>query len=70
MKFALAALLLATSAFAQQPLRMAAACGPTDAKFDVKLDNTRPAAPELEPGKLLFISFRMMGLPLTTSSTR
>jgi hypothetical protein len=54
MKSALSVLLLAASAFAQQPSAVAAsACGPKDASFDVKLDKSQHTLAQPEPGKAL-----------------
>jgi hypothetical protein len=54
MKIALVALLLAASAFAQEPSDgVASACGPKDASFDVKLDKTQHKLVQPEPGKAL-----------------
>jgi hypothetical protein len=54
MKIALVALLLAASAFAQEPSDgVASACGPKDASFDVKLDKTQHTLAQPEPGKAL-----------------
>jgi hypothetical protein len=54
MKIALLALFFAASAFAQKPSDgVAAACGPKDASFDVKLDKTQHTLVQPEPGKAL-----------------
>jgi hypothetical protein len=51
MKAALIALLFAASAVAQAQTVAAAACGPKDAGFDVKLDKSQHALAQPEPGK-------------------
>lgn len=54
MKSAFIALLLATSAFAQEPSGVATpACGPKSGSFQVKLDKTRHALSQPDPGKAL-----------------
>jgi hypothetical protein len=52
MKSVFIALLLAASAFAQEPSGgVASACGPEDTSFDVKLDKSQHTQAQFEPGK-------------------
>jgi hypothetical protein len=52
MKIALIVILLTVSAFAQDPSsRVAPACGPQNVSFDVKLDNSKHAIAQIDPGK-------------------
>jgi hypothetical protein len=52
MKIAVVALLLAVSAFAQEPpAGVTSACGPKDGSFNVKLDESQHTLTQPEPGK-------------------
>lgn len=63
MKSALVVMLLAVSAFAQQESgAVAAACGPKDASFDVKLDESQHALAHPESGKALVYFVQDVGI--------
>jgi hypothetical protein len=62
MRIALVMTLLAASAFAQnQPAVVAAACGPQDTGFDVKLDKSQHTLAQPEPGKALVYFIQDIG---------
>ena len=64
MKSALVLLLLAVSAFAQEQSATvaAAACGPKDAKIDVKLDESQHTLSQPETGKALVVFIQDIGV--------
>jgi len=72
MRSALVVVLFAVSALAQDQSAVAAACGPKDVHFDVKLDNSQHTLAQPEPGKarVYFIqdvgAVRCLGGCLTT----
>jgi hypothetical protein len=64
MKTALVLLLLAASAFAQDPgavMAAKAACGPSSVKFDAQQDTTQHPTPEPDPGKALVYVVQSLG---------
>ena len=68
MRTALTFLLLASSVFAQSKAPSSpssTSCGPTQVEFDVKLDRTRHALGQAEPGKALVYVIEVFQRPLT-----
>jgi hypothetical protein len=71
MKTALIALLLAASAFAQEPSSATtSACGPKDASFDVKLDKSQHTLGQPDPGKALIYFIQEKGQDAFAATTR